>query len=109
MTELEIFTSISGDRARKTLCDGSKVEFVPEYEDEECLECGHVSGKRIINEPLFHGKTVRRNGDLFCERCGQEFLGYDKANKIVYEAMAARIPKMIEDANGALLYYRKQR
>jgi ribosomal protein L37AE/L43A len=68
--------------ASRLICDGTVVEYEPCYEDEDCDECGHHTGRRIANEPRFHGGTVRRDGKWFCSRCGEQFVGLAEANEI---------------------------
>jgi hypothetical protein len=85
----------------KKLCDGSTVEWEPVLQDEECGECGHVTGQWDSAEPEFHGKTVHKDESLYCERCGEEFIGYVKATKIALEII---IPKIKEDEKSAPFY-----
>ena len=91
---------------KTTLCDGSVVEWEPEYLDDECDECGHVTLMIDWPVPSFHGHTVRRENSYFCERCGEEFVGLAKATAIVAEKM---IPHIVEQVNKTNAFYARMK
>ena len=52
-------------------CDGSTIEFEPDYEDVECFECGSIIDKRITNTPNFHKGPLIETGPntSLCKTC----------------------------------------
>ena len=80
------------ENSSKTVCDGSVVTWLPQWEDDFCDECGHVTGQTDRAEPKFHGKTVRYGDGWFCSRCGEEFIGYAMVSAMLMD----KLPAMIE-------------
>jgi len=53
----------------KVVCDGSTVEWEPVLVDNECGECGQVTGQTDTAKPHFHGNYQKKGDDLICARC----------------------------------------
>lgn len=82
---------------RKVLCDYSTVLWDPIYEDTECHECGHATEPRVVNEPAFHGPTVKRDGGYFCSRCGEQMVDLALVSAILMDRLMPKIAKAVND------------
>lgn len=60
------------------LCDGTTVQYEPEYHVRECEDCGREHECTPKNQPQLHGSRVHRGALILCNRCGAVLVDYSK-------------------------------
>ena len=91
------------------LCDGSEVEYEPEYTDDHCDECGHLVGRHVNNKPRFHGETEWRKGKPFCSRCGVEFVGLESATEVLKARLLPSLIELLEKSSPFLAFLKEKK
>ena len=92
------------------LCDGTWISWRPEWYDNECGECGQVTGKSDGAEPAYHGKRAwERSGDLICIRCKEVLPDIEKINHIAQEKLLPKIVESVSQQSTMLAHLRGNR
>lgn len=83
-----------------TNCAGHPVSWAPDWQDSECGECGHVTGRYDAAEPrATQHNMIWRDGSLFCYVCNAEGTPMDKAFKVTEDNLRAHVTTDFEKTN----------